>query len=125
VKLSFLIAPRCFSVLILALATGSADAESGAGAALFQQRCAVCHSVVAGQNKIGPHLAGVIGRKAGSVKDARYSAAMKASGIVWTARSLDPYLAAPAKVVPGTQMMINVPDPAQRAAIIAYLGNGK
>jgi cytochrome c len=114
---------QCTALLLLLPTTTLAEGRDGAQ--LFQQRCAACHSLVAGQNKIGPHLAGVIGRKAGSVKDARYSPAMAATAIVWSARTLDPYLAAPAKVVPGTQMMIAVTNAAERASIIAYLKGGR
>ena len=59
------------------------------GATLFNARCAACHSLEAGQNRIGPHLAGLAGRTAGSVEGARYSAGLHESGIVWNAETLD------------------------------------
>jgi cytochrome c len=111
--------------VIGALLPATSIAQPVDGQKAFQQRCAACHSVVSGQNKIGPHLAGLIGRKAGTAKDARYSKAMLASGIIWTAQTLDAYLLAPAKVVPGTQMMVGAPNVVDRTAIIAYLGSGK
>ncbi len=55
----------------------AADAE--AGKKVFN-KCAACHSVEAGKNKVGPSLFGVVGRKAGSVEGYNYSAAMKDSG---------------------------------------------
>lgn len=91
------------------------------GAQLFQQRCSGCHSMEAGQNRVGPHLSGLVGRTAGSVDGARYSAAMRDSAIVWDSHTLDGFLAAPGEVVPGTTMTVAVPDPAQRAAIIDLL----
>ena len=50
-----------------------------------------------------------------------YSPALKSSGIVWDAKTLDQYLAAPTVKVPGTRMVMKVSDPARRAALIAYL----
>ncbi|CDG51200.1 MULTISPECIES: c-type cytochrome [Halomonadaceae] len=105
-----------------ALATAVKAQETGSER-LFQQRCGSCHSLQIGQNGIGPHLAGVIGRAAGSIEGARYSDAMRDSGIVWDNRSLDTFLAAPHEVVPGTRMTVTVPDDTQRAAIIDYLEN--
>lgn len=120
-------------VALLLLATGmlasflvlttTAKAQETGSDRLFQQRCGSCHSLQAGQNGIGPHLADVIGRTAGSVESARYSDAMRDSGIVWNNRSLDMFLAAPHELVPGTRMTVTVPDANQRAAIIDYLEN--
>lgn len=99
----------------------AAMAQQADGAQLFQQRCGGCHSVETGQNRVGPHLSGVIGRTAGSIEGARYSDAMRDSGIVWDNQSLDTFLAAPRQMVSGTTMTVSVPDVAQRAAIITYL----
>lgn len=101
--------------------TAAAEAQEAGSERLFQQRCGACHSVHVGQNGLGPHLAGVIGRLAGSIESARYSDAMRDSGIVWDSGSLDAFLAAPRRVVPGTTMTVSVPDAAQRAAIISFL----
>jgi cytochrome c len=70
---------------------------------------------------MGPNLNKLFGRKAGTAPGFAYSPALKASGIVWDAKTLDAYLAAPTKVVPGTRMVVKVPDPARRAALITYL----
>ena len=95
------------------------------GQTLFNQRCAACHSVAAGgPAKTGPNLRGVVGRKAGATKYA-YSPAMKNSKLVWTKPTLDKYLAAPKKVVPGTKMVIGITDAAQRKAIVDYLATQK
>jgi cytochrome c len=92
-----------------------------AGQAIFEQRCSACHSVEPGENDVGPSLAGVVGRKAGSAAGFDYSPALKAWGKVWTPAQLDQYLAAPQKLVPGTRMTMAVPAADQRQAIIAYL----
>ncbi len=82
--------------------------------------CKTCHDPVV--NKIGPHLDGVVGRKAGSVADFSYSAANKNSGITWTEEKLFQYLEKPQRVVPGTKMtFVGFPDPQKRADTIAYL----
>jgi cytochrome c len=97
-----------------------APQASAAGDALFRQRCAACHAIAGKGGKLGPDLTGVLGRKAGSTAFA-YSPAMKASGQVWSKATLDRYLAAPGKVIPGTRMVVSVSNPEDRNAIIAYL----
>ena len=73
-------------------------------------------------NGVGPSLAGVAGRKAGSVPGFAYSDANKASGLTWDEKTLDTYLTNPMKMVPGTKMTFaGLPDPAQRKAVIDYL----
>ena len=91
------------------------------GASVVKQRCAACHAMTPGKNGIGPSLAGAAGRKAGSAAGFKYSPALVASGLIWTPKVLDAFLAAPTKTVPGTTMMIAVPAAADRADIIAYL----
>ncbi|VWX53414.1 cytochrome c family protein [Novosphingobium sp. 9U] len=83
--------------------------------------CSSCHAVVPGQNRIGPSLAGVWGRKAASLPGFAYSRALKASGITWDAASLDKWLQGPVKMVPGTKMVIGVSDAAGRKSVIDYL----
>ena len=110
------------------LAAGSAAAQdAGAGAAVFQTYCSACHSVErSGPKKAGPPLAGVVGRKAGSFAGFNYSPAMKAYGQSWTAATLDVYLSAPQKTVPGSYMVFaGVKDAAKRANLIAYLKQQK
>jgi len=112
------------ALTLLAAAAPPARAEGDAanGEKQFQRRCAICHSLRAAATKpTGPHLEKLIGRKAGTVDGFGYSPAMKASGIEWTEKSLDEYLAAPAKLVPGTSMPAGAPQAADREDIVAYL----
>lgn len=110
-------------VLALTAAPPSALANPAPvqGAQAFAQ-CRACHTLPAGGKSVmGPNLHGLLGRKAGAVAGFNYSPALKKSGIVWDAKSLDQYLAAPTAKVPGTRMVMKVADPARRAALIAYL----
>jgi cytochrome c len=97
-----------------------AASPANKGEIVFLQRCAACHSVDVEPAGVGPNLKAVVGRKAASTAF-RYSPALMQSKLVWTAATLDRYLAAPTRLVPGTRMVIALPDTAQRAAVIKYL----
>lgn len=85
-------------------------------------QCKTCHVKEAGQNRVGPSLAGIVGRAAGTVEGFNYSPANKNSGITWTPEKLFQYLEKPARVVPGTKMVFaGLPDAQKRADVIAYL----
>jgi cytochrome c len=85
--------------------------------------CAACHSVE-GMDGVGPHLNGVIGRKAGSVPGFNYSPAMKQSDIVWDAQSVDKFLANPQQDILGNRMpFAGLPDATARADVAAYLAS--
>jgi len=90
------------------------------------KRCAACHAVGEGaENKVGPHLNGLIGRTAGTLPDFKYSEAMVeygAAGNVWTEETLSTYLENPRKTVKGTKMAFaGLKDEADRQAVIAYI----
>lgn len=85
-------------------------------------QCSGCHSIQPGRHVFGPSLAGVAGRRAGSVADYAYSQALKGSGLTWNAATLDRWLTAPQKLVPGTRMPFGgIPDKARRKAVIDFL----
>ena len=95
-------------------------AENIAPPAAFTQ-CRSCHSVEPGQNGIGPSLHGVFGKQAASVAGYTYSPALRESGIIWRRDTLEQWLAAPMKMVPGTKMVLGARSADQREAIIDYL----
>ena len=100
-------------------ARAAGDAKNGEQ--IFNQ-CKPCHSLEAGKNGIGPTLHGLLGRKAGTVPDYSYSAAMQSSGIVWNEDTLAKFLADPSTFVPGTKMVsAGIRDKAQLDDLIAYL----
>lgn len=84
-------------------------------------RCVGCHSTQAGQNKVGPSLAGVFGRTSGSAPGYTYSAALKNAHLTWDDQTLDKFLQNPAGLVHGTKMFATVPDADTRQHIITYL----
>jgi cytochrome c len=110
-------------VFLLALAPAGALAQPGPDAApgqmLYESKCGGCHSLDA--NRIGPKHRGVIGRKVASLPDYDYSPAIKKLDGVWTPERIDQWLQGPQAVAPGTKMVFQVSDPAQRRAIIDYL----
>ena len=91
----------------------------------FKVICMTCHTLDPAQKKIGPHLKGVMGRKAGTVEGFSYSPALKTAGWIWDAQRMDPYLEAPSKVIKGSKMLNVLPNPKDRADIIAYLATVK
>ena len=115
--------PLMLAAVLAGMATSAVAAPTGQQ--VFEQRCTVCHSLRPAPGKMGPPLAGVAGRKAGTAPGFAYSAAMKASGITWTPEELDAFIKAPGKKVPGTKMLLGAPDDAQRAAVIEYLTSVK
>lgn len=108
--------------LLVSLANTSMAADPDAGQKLFKAQCGICHSPLAGKNMIGPSLFGIVGRKAGTAPNFRYSNANKDSDITWDAAILDKYLTNPRAIVPGTTMTFaGLKDDAKRADVIAYL----
>ena len=77
---------------------------AGKGQLLFNNACRTCHTLRQGDNRLGPHLNRIIGRKMGALPDYGYSSAMKRGDLVWDRSTLDRFLAEPDRVVPGNTM---------------------
>lgn len=110
------------------LITGHAVAQDKAkqGETIFKRTCAACHTVEPGKNKIGPSLAGVVGRKSGSVEGFKYSDAMKKADVTWSEENLQKYLADPKGFIPGNRMAFaGLKKEDERKAVIEYLESVK
>jgi cytochrome c len=105
---------------LLAFSSSSyAAGDAVNGKTLYQARCAMCHSV--DFNGVGPAHRGVFDRPAAQAKGFAYSAALKSSGVVWNAASLDRWLIDPEKMVPGQTMFVGVSEAQERADLIEFL----
>lgn len=107
--------------IMLAAAPALAEGDVEHGKEVFKQ-CSICHAVEPGQTKLGPSLAGVVGRHAASLPGYTYSSAMKKYDVTWEPDTLDHYLTAPMKTVPGTKMAFaGLQNEKDRQDVIAYL----
>ncbi len=114
------------AIAVIGLVEASPCAFAAGGEDVFNDNCAICHSTEAGVQKLGPSLAGVVGRKSGSLPDYSYSPAMAGAGLVWTKPALDKYLANPQAMVHGTKMpFAGLKNAKERASLIAYLATLK
>ena len=112
------------SGVFASLAVTAEAADAAKGKAKFAEACAMCHSAVPGdgQGGMGPGLYSLNGKAAATAdKEFPYTAELKRSKLVWNAATLDRFLTAPSKVVPGTEMVVAVPNKVERDNIVAYL----
>lgn len=93
----------------------------------FNNACRTCHMVKEGDNRLGPNLYKVVGRKAGSLPDYNYSSAMKEADFVWDEDKLDRFIANPDEVIPGNNMKPygGLASKDERAKIIAFLAQSR
>jgi cytochrome c len=101
------------------LVHGAEKKEAMDGRAVFQKRCTGCHAL--DHEKVGPRLAGVLGRKAGSVPTFPYSDSLKKASFVWNEHLLDQWLTDPESLVPDNDMGFRLNSPDEREAIITFL----
>lgn len=133
-KLAFLL-PSLHSILVSAAvglgvglvgttASFVAQAANDDPELAFNGHCRECHAFDKGDNRIGPTLFGVVGRKAGTVPGFAYSDSLKNSGITWDEKSLDKWISNPNTFIPGNNMgaiFSGLSDASERAKIIAFL----
>src|SRR5262252_1697461 len=118
----------CLAATLIAIASirpAFAGEDVGAGQDIYQTQCSPCHSNQPGVNGIGPSLAGLAGRKAGSLPGFHFTPALQGSGLAWDSDTFIRFLADPSKLVPGTAMTITVPDATGRANLFAYLATSR
>jgi len=114
------IPPMAIGVVLLC---APALAQDDAGQIAFNNACRTCHTVREGDNRLGPSLSRVIGRKAGSLPNYNYSESMKKADIVWDKQNLDRFIANPDAVVSGNNMKPygGIASAEERAKIVAFL----
>lgn len=109
------------ALVVASTGAALADGDAKKGKRVFN-KCKACHSLGKKKNKIGPHLVGIMGRKAGVAEKFKYSSAMKGSGIVWDETTLAAYLEKPKKFIPGNKMTFaGLKKESQRKDVIAYI----
>src|SRR4051794_24189841 len=107
------------ALLLAAVAFSDTKADTAAGRASFEKRCTGCHAL--DRDGVGPRLAGVVGRKAGSLSGFPYSDAVRKSSVVWTEAALDRWHTDPDSVIPDSDMAFRLNSAGERAAIIDFL----
>lgn len=105
---------------ILWLSSLDASAQSvERGSTVYKEHCAGCHSVDA--HREGPAHRGVVGRRAGALKDYEYSPALQSSKLLWTRATLRAWLTDPEALIPGQAMDYSLDDAQEREDVVAYL----
>ena len=101
----------------------SKNADVTPGQLVFNNVCRTCHSIREGDNRLGPHMRGIIGRKAGSLPNYSYSSAMRGANFVWDEENLDRFVANPDETVPGNSMKPygGLASAESRGRLIAFL----
>jgi nitrite reductase (NO-forming) len=95
--------------------------DAAAGRQVFK-KCQACHSMEPGKTILGPSLAGIVGRKSAADANFSYSPALKQAALTWDAKTLDGYLADPAKTIPGNRMPFpGLKTDHDRKDVIAFL----
>lgn len=93
------------------------------GAQVFRA-CVACHTLSPDEgNRAGPSLAGIFGRKIGSLPGYHYSEALKHMNIVWTPETVSKmFEVGPMKYTPGTKMPEQkIGSAADRKALMEFL----
>src|SRR5215472_11463284 len=105
------------------LAQDRQGADMASGQFAFNNACRTCHSVKEGDNRLGPNLYKVFGRKADSLPNYNYSDAMSSADFVWDKTKMERFIADPEAVVPGNKMKPygGLASAAVRQEVIAFL----
>ena len=107
--------------LLAGAGTAVAQGDPEKGEKVFN-KCKACHVVDKEQNRVGPHLVGILGRPAGSVEGFKYSDAMQGSDIVWEEETMAAYLKDPKGYIPGNRMVFpGLRKDEEIADLLAYL----
>lgn len=95
-------------------------ADPGKGESVFR-KCSACHKVD-GNDAVGPHLNGVVGRDIASVAGFNYSGGLSGKEGAWDPEKMSAFLTNPKGWAPGTTMgFAGLKKPEDRANVISYL----
>lgn len=111
------------AALVAAVLLGGCDSKPSehSGAALFKKKCGTCHSLEPGKHKVGPSLANIMGRKAGTTDFPKYRA-LKDADFIWNKTTISAWIANPKKFIgKPTAMTVKTKDESDRLAIVEYL----
>lgn len=98
----------------------AAECDAGAGQQVFQTKCSACHAL--DESRVGPKLAGVVGRPIGSVQGFTYTAGLAGAKTTWSVEQLDDFLTAPSKKFPETAMAFGgLRKTEERQAVLCFL----
>ena len=107
----------------VALVGGPALADHGEK--VFK-KCKACHTIKAGKHRVGPSLAGVFGRKAGTAEGFKKYKGLKGADWTWDDANLNEYLTDPKKFAKKkagkkSSMVLKLKKKKDREHIIEYL----
>lgn len=110
-------------MLSACLSEAAFAADNASGEQLFNNNCRTCHSWKEGDNRLGPTLHGIVGRKSGSIQGFNYSQSMKQANLTWDESTLDKFIANPDGVVQSNTMkpFAGIADQTTRQKIIEFL----
>jgi cytochrome c len=119
---------RIVCLSAIALLVSSPGMSQDGALQIFNNACRTCHTTREGDNRLGPNLHNILGRKAGSLPDYNFSSAMKDAGFVWDEEKLERFIAHPDEVVPGNNMrpyggLASAEDRAKVAAFLRSVTN--
>ena len=131
-----IVGPICVALVMLSAYSSASENVSGSdadvakGQLVFSNACRTCHTTKEGDNRLGPHLYKIVGRKAGSLPNYGYSSAMKGADFVWDEEKLNRFIANPDETVPGNNMkpyggLASADDRAKILTFLRSLATGK
>jgi cytochrome c len=111
----------CAGLVAFTTATPAVPADDGKIA--FNNYCRTCHSLKAGDTRLGPSLHGIFGAKAGQSPGYAYSQSLRQSGVAWNEATLERWIENPEAVIPNNNMKPynGIADAAVRKKIIDFL----
>jgi cytochrome c len=121
--MAFVFKSVCVALALAGVIEAASAGESlESGRQLFDRHCRTCHGGTGlADSPIGPNLAGIVGKKAGTQASGIHSQSAIDSGVVWDRESLRRFLSVPRREIPGSIMPVRVADPAELERLLDYL----